>query len=71
MGLTRGFWRALGTAVCVALTGAGCAPHAAGVPPGPSPEYEAPPLPPWDAGSGAKRPPESRKSKSEGGVSRD
>jgi len=37
MTLAAGFW--------------GCAPRAAGVPPGPPPEYERPELPPWDGGA--------------------
>ncbi len=36
----------------------GCGPHAAGIPKGPPPEYEKPPLPPWDAGG---KPAEPRK----------
>jgi hypothetical protein len=40
-----------GATVCFV---AGCAPHASGLPPGPPPEYEQPPLPAWgDGGAGA------------------
>ena len=29
----------------------GCGPHATGIPKGPPPEYENPPLPAWDGGA--------------------
>jgi hypothetical protein len=38
--------------VGVAALASGCAGHP-GIPPGPPPEYEHPPLPPWDGGAPA------------------
>jgi hypothetical protein len=40
---------ALLLSVVVAVVG--CAPRATGLPPGPPPEYERPPLAPWDGGA--------------------
>lgn len=56
------FWAALGFAAC--------APHAAGLPPGPPPEYERPALPPWDAGHARKAPEEPVKGSVDGGGAR-
>lgn len=39
----------------VAAAVAGCSPHAAGLPPGPPPEYERPALPAWDAGKASAK----------------
>jgi hypothetical protein len=52
MGLRAG-WIFLG-----ALSG--CAPHALGVPAGPPPVYEKPPLPPWDGGAVPPAPSKAR-----------
>jgi hypothetical protein len=48
----------------------GCAPHAAGLPSGPSPEYERPPLRPWDAGRAAAQPGQTPSEPADGGAAK-